>query len=72
MRIVDSQVHCWLPASAEFPWDPTYAASGPVAAENLRQNAHRPMTPEALIASLDAVGVAQGIVVTPSVYGYDS
>lgn len=63
MEIVDAQVHVWEPSNALYPWDPTYGNPPHV---------RNPLSTAAVRAAMDSAGVDAGIVVTPTVYGYDN
>lgn len=57
---VDSHAHVWSLDPNAYPWQPTFGYV-PTA----------PATPDALLASMDACGVAHAILVQPSVYDSD-
>lgn len=58
--VVDSHAHVWSLDPDAYPWQPTFGYV-PTA----------PAQPDALLASMDACGVGQAILVQPSVYGSD-
>jgi predicted TIM-barrel fold metal-dependent hydrolase len=70
--VVDAQVHSWTHDESRHPWDNTYAASGPVAAANIKRQRELEMPAERLLREMTAVGVGAAIIVTPSIYGYDN
>jgi L-fuconolactonase len=73
LEILDAQVHLFAPPSGEYPWDPAVLADPSLEAMRARYHAHfADATPEAMLAAMDANGVTGALVVSPSVYGYDS
>jgi predicted TIM-barrel fold metal-dependent hydrolase len=62
MLIADSQVHVWVADRPDRPW-PSQAGDLP------RPHSAEPLTPERLLAQMDAAGVARAVLVSPSFEG---
>jgi L-fuconolactonase len=66
--VTDSQVHVWAPPSPQRPWaegGETYAEG----VDNLSSAERVPMSPEALLAEMDAAGVDRAVLVPPTFAG---
>jgi L-fuconolactonase len=72
LEIIDAQLHAYGPDTPERPWDPGYGANGGTAARVRAAMASHVVTPESLVAMMEAVGVEAAVLVNPSVYGWDN
>lgn len=72
-EILDAQVHLFASdADERYPWDAAVLADPALAAMRERFRAHVPdASPDAMLAQMDAEGVAGALIVAPAIYGDD-
>lgn len=72
-EIIDAQVHLFAEDTPQYPWDPAVLADPGLAAMRARFRGHLAQASiEAMLALMDSEGVHGALVVSPSIYGYDS